>query len=223
MNSEKLKEISKRDNLIQTLEQKLAEQQLHFQKSVKLSEKVLQEVLNQVRGNDGKFSERNNNSSDSPPETRKSQSTRQVTFGSSVNENSSPSSPSPSTSSSSPNPNTNGSISYPPGYNPRMRRKSVSAETTHDVSISSKEILSKIIPKDHETKQRLLQIISHNILFKHLTEEQLEQCVDMMFEKKISKGEIIIHQGFFMFLHFGMLNNSTFFLKKKVMMEIIFM
>ncbi len=53
----------------------------------------------------------------------------------------------------------------------------------------------RVIPKTYEAKQNIKNAISKNILFKHLDDEQMEKVVDVMFEKKITSGEVIMKQG----------------------------
>jgi cAMP-dependent protein kinase regulator len=52
-----------------------------------------------------------------------------------------------------------------------------------------------VYPKPPETRQRILAAILRNIIFKKLDEEQLEQCLDVMFERKLSAGEVVMRQG----------------------------
>jgi hypothetical protein len=75
-----------------------------------------------------------------------------------------------------------------------MRRFSVSDESSHPEQTSEFDNL-QIVPKSVDVKRRIRSILMSNILFKRLAEEQIERCLDVMFEKRVKAGEAIIKQG----------------------------
>eukprot|EP00741_Cyanophora_paradoxa_P014485 tig00020801_g13969.t2 len=76
----------------------------------------------------------------------------------------------------------------------KNRRKSVCAEpiTPDDLS---KNFTPKVYPKSDEEKQRIKEVISHNILFANLEEKQKNIIMDAMFEVNKEPGDTIIKQG----------------------------
>ena len=52
-----------------------------------------------------------------------------------------------------------------------------------------------IVPKSVDVKLSIKNSVTRNILFKGMDEEQLEKLADVMFEKKVKAGEIVIKQG----------------------------
>lgn len=182
----------------------MAEQQASYQEILKISEEVLKDVLDQIK--DGKKhgveskKEEDNNLLEVVMSEQKQHTEQKATEPKPTENHTGPKARAerPKTKSQS------SPILFPSGFNHRMRRYSVSAEPMQDYeNYSLEQVMSKVVIKDSETRQRLLKIISQNILFKHLNEEQLDQCVDIMFEKKFNKGDIIIRQGiFFVFLAF---------------------
>ncbi|KAJ1506960.1 hypothetical protein HMI54_013022 [Coelomomyces lativittatus] len=89
-----------------------------------------------------------------------------------------PASTDPSTSSTPPN---------------RGRRTSVSAES---MKPNQDEVyVPKRYEKTAEQKKRISLATQHNFLFKHLDEEQRQDVVDAMLEKKIDPNTVVISQG----------------------------
>jgi cAMP-dependent protein kinase regulator len=86
-------------------------------------------------------------------------------------------------------------VDFPPGYNPnRGRRFSVAGESlnpTSDLSSAPRTI----VKKSEEAKRRIRAVITNNILFKNLDEDQLEDLVDEMFEVRLRPDEVVIRQG----------------------------
>lgn len=75
----------------------------------------------------------------------------------------------------------------------RRRRTSVSAESM--APSSEKEYAKLVIPKSDEQRNRINAAIHANFLFKSLDEEQFQEVVDAMAEKKVGPGEEVIVQG----------------------------
>lgn len=57
------------------------------------------------------------------------------------------------------------------------------------------EFVKTVIPKSAEQKARIEKSIRTNFLFKNLDDDQYEDVVDAMAEKKVSPGEEVIRQG----------------------------
>lgn len=86
-------------------------------------------------------------------------------------------------------------VDYPPGYNPnRGRRFSVAGESLNPSSDLSSAPRT-IVKKSEEAKRRIRAVITNNILFKNLDEDQLEDLVDEMFEVRLRPDEVVIRQG----------------------------
>jgi cAMP-dependent protein kinase regulator len=60
---------------------------------------------------------------------------------------------------------------------------------------------SQLYPKSVEQRQRLRDSVCHNLLFRTLEAKQIDQVLDAMWEKHVKKGEYIIRQGKFIFIH----------------------
>mmetsp|Transcript_36740 Transcript_36740/g.59358 ORF Transcript_36740/g.59358 Transcript_36740/m.59358 type:complete len:402 (+) Transcript_36740:90-1295(+) len=76
----------------------------------------------------------------------------------------------------------------------RNRRKSISAEPVNPDDLKSIYV-PKVYPKNLEEKRRLIEVISHNILFAGLDQQQKGIILDAMFEVNKEPGEVIIRQG----------------------------
>jgi len=84
----------------------------------------------------------------------------------------------------------------PANYANRGRRTSVSAESMAPTSADNGPPPEKIvIPKSAEQRARIETSIRNNFLFKNLDEEQYNDVVDAMSEKKFGVGETVIKQG----------------------------
>jgi cAMP-dependent protein kinase regulator len=86
-------------------------------------------------------------------------------------------------------------VEYPPGYNPnRGRRFSVAGESFNP-NTDLQSVPRTVIKKPDEVKRRIRSVITNNMLFKNLEEEQLEDLIDEMFEVRLRPDEVIIRQG----------------------------
>lgn len=85
-------------------------------------------------------------------------------------------------------------VSAPPPKFNRERRTSVSAESMAPTA-DDQEWVKINIPKSDEQRKRIQESISQNFLFKHLDEEQYNDVVNAMAEKKVLKGDEVIKQG----------------------------
>lgn len=86
-------------------------------------------------------------------------------------------------------------VDFPAGYNPnRGRRFSVAGESLNPTSDMSSAPRT-IVKKSEEAKRRIRAVITNNILFKNLDEDQLEDLVDEMFEVRLRPDEVVIRQG----------------------------
>lgn len=80
----------------------------------------------------------------------------------------------------------------PPSYN-RDRRTSVSAESmapTH-----GRDFVKQVIPKTEDQCERIRLSVGNNFLFKNLDEEQYQDVVNAMSEKRVVAGQTVIEQG----------------------------
>ncbi|KAF9942130.1 hypothetical protein BGZ65_009280 [Modicella reniformis] len=82
-------------------------------------------------------------------------------------------------------------LSMPPSYM-RGRRTSVSAES---MIPSHQNYVKMVIPKTVEQRRRIESSISNNFLFKNLDEDQHEDVVNAMTEKRFKCNENVIEQG----------------------------
>ncbi|CAO3679865.1 hypothetical protein G6F70_006406 [Rhizopus microsporus] len=73
----------------------------------------------------------------------------------------------------------------------RGRRTSVSAESMQPTFRTEKIV----IPKSDDQRAKIRTAISTNFLFKHLDDEQYQDVVNAMTEKKVKQGEHVIEQG----------------------------
>ncbi|GFR61177.1 cAMP-dependent protein kinase type II regulatory subunit [Elysia marginata] len=74
------------------------------------------------------------------------------------------------------------------------RRQSVSAER-YNPEEDEDEDDNIIYPKTDEQRERLTKTVSGILLFRSLEPEQTAQVIDAMFERKVTPGETVIHQG----------------------------
>ncbi|KAF9425480.1 hypothetical protein BGZ76_003216 [Entomortierella beljakovae] len=82
-------------------------------------------------------------------------------------------------------------VVLPPNYL-RGRRTSVSAES---MVPSHQNYVKTVVPKTDEQRRRIEVSISNNFLFKNLDEDQHEDVVNAMTEKRFSRGTDVIEQG----------------------------
>ncbi|KAF9109775.1 hypothetical protein BGX27_007221 [Mortierella sp. AM989] len=82
-------------------------------------------------------------------------------------------------------------LAMPPNYM-RGRRTSVSAES---MVPSHQNYVKTVIPKTAEQRRRIEISISNNFLFKNLDEDQHEDVVNAMTEKRFQRGVNVIEQG----------------------------
>ncbi|KAG0209833.1 hypothetical protein BGX28_009939 [Mortierella sp. GBA30] len=82
-------------------------------------------------------------------------------------------------------------MSMPPAYM-RNRRTSVSAES---MVPNHQNYVKTVIPKTDEQRRRIEVSISNNFLFKNLDEDQHEDVVNAMTEKRFKRGDNVIEQG----------------------------
>ncbi|KAF9354389.1 hypothetical protein BGX26_007783 [Mortierella sp. AD094] len=82
-------------------------------------------------------------------------------------------------------------LTMPPNYM-RGRRTSVSAES---MVPSHQNYVKTVIPKTEEQRRRIEISISNNFLFKNLDEDQHEDVVNAMTEKRFQRGVNVIEQG----------------------------
>jgi cAMP-dependent protein kinase regulator len=80
----------------------------------------------------------------------------------------------------------------PKVVNRGQRRVSVSAESPN-AEMAKTNI--KVIPKNEEETNRILEILKKNVLFKHLDEQQMGTVKDAMFLVSHNKDDVIIKQG----------------------------
>ncbi|KAG0317256.1 hypothetical protein BGZ99_006421 [Dissophora globulifera] len=82
-------------------------------------------------------------------------------------------------------------LTMPPNYM-RGRRTSVSAES---MVPSHQNYVKTVVPKTDEQRRRIEASISNNFLFKNLDEDQHEDVVNAMTEKRFQRGDNVIEQG----------------------------
>ncbi|XP_067126019.1 cAMP-dependent protein kinase type II regulatory subunit-like isoform X2 [Centruroides vittatus] len=75
------------------------------------------------------------------------------------------------------------------------RRKSVFAEQYNPEDDDDDDIERVIHPKTDEQRQRLGEAVRDIFLFRALDEEQMQEVLDAMFERKVQPGDIVIKQG----------------------------
>jgi len=75
----------------------------------------------------------------------------------------------------------------------KERRKTICAEPYNPED--DKDFKFVVHPKDDWQRERLLNAIKHNLLFRELDQDQLSHVLNSMYEKSVTKGEIILKQG----------------------------
>lgn len=75
------------------------------------------------------------------------------------------------------------------------RRKSVFAEQYNPEEDDDDDVQRVIHPKTDEQRQRLGEAVRDIFLFRALDEEQMQEVLDAMFERKVQPGDIVIKQG----------------------------
>jgi hypothetical protein len=83
-------------------------------------------------------------------------------------------------------------VTYPTGYNPLKRRFSVSSESFHPDQV---HVEAQIIPKSEESKKSIRDNIKHNLLFKNLSEDRIEEVVNAMNEVTYLPNDTVIKEG----------------------------
>ncbi|BES90294.1 camp-dependent protein kinase [Nesidiocoris tenuis] len=81
----------------------------------------------------------------------------------------------------------------PPKYN--YRRKSVFAEAYDPEEDDDDAAAPLIYPKSDEQRQKLAENVKNILLFRSLDQEQMNDVLNAMFEKRVQKGDTIIKQG----------------------------
>ncbi|KAI9025252.1 cAMP dependent protein kinase regulatory subunit [Phycomyces nitens] len=74
----------------------------------------------------------------------------------------------------------------------RGRRTSVSAESIQPSQTPLKKI---VIPKDIEQRKQIRSAIQNNFLFKNMDDDQYNDIVNAMAERRVEDGQIVIKQG----------------------------
>lgn len=82
----------------------------------------------------------------------------------------------------------------PPVARFATRRKSVFAET-YNPEEDDEEGQKVVYPKSDEQRLRLADAVKNILLFRELDEEQMQDVLDAMFERKVKPGEYVIKQG----------------------------
>ncbi|XP_022255762.1 cAMP-dependent protein kinase type II regulatory subunit-like, partial [Limulus polyphemus] len=85
------------------------------------------------------------------------------------------------------------SLEEPP--NRFIRRKSVFAEHYDPAEDEDDDSLKAVYPKTDEQRQRLGEAVENILLFRSLDEQQMQQVLDAIFEKKVEPGQVVIKQG----------------------------
>ncbi|KAL1501155.1 hypothetical protein ABEB36_006538 [Hypothenemus hampei] len=83
----------------------------------------------------------------------------------------------------------------PPVGRFQNRRKSVFAETYDPEEDEDDDGTRTIFPKSDEQRQRLSEAVQNILLFRSLENEQMNEVLDAMFERKVAKDELVIKQG----------------------------
>ncbi|KAI8377997.1 camp-dependent protein kinase regulatory subunit [Radiomyces spectabilis] len=84
------------------------------------------------------------------------------------------------------------SMGPPASYN-RDRRTSVSAESM--APTNGKDYIKTVIPKAQDQCDRIRVSVSNNFLFRNLDEDQHQDVVNAMAEKRVCVDEVVIEQG----------------------------
>lgn len=83
--------------------------------------------------------------------------------------------------------------SLPPTNHNRGRRTSVSAESM--APSANQKFVKAVIPKTKAQADRIKESVSNNFLFRNLDEEQYQDVVNAMTEKRVPNNTTIIQQG----------------------------
>ncbi|XP_076369998.1 cAMP-dependent protein kinase type II regulatory subunit-like isoform X3 [Tachypleus tridentatus] len=76
-----------------------------------------------------------------------------------------------------------------------IRRKSVFAEH-YDPEEDDDDDNDKVVyPKSDEQRKQLAEAVKNILLFRSLEQEQVQEVLDAMFERKVQTGDVIIRQG----------------------------
>jgi len=96
----------------------------------------------------------------------------------------------------SPDPSEEGSSRGPSPVPPQTmnRRKSVASER-YDPEADTAPYTKVVHIKTEEQRQRLNDSIVNILLFRSLDPDQIQECIDAMFERKVSPGDLVIKEG----------------------------
>ncbi|XP_076344635.1 cAMP-dependent protein kinase type II regulatory subunit-like isoform X2 [Tachypleus tridentatus] len=83
----------------------------------------------------------------------------------------------------------------PKPLNRFTRRKSVFAEHYDPEEDEDDENNKVIYPKSDEQRKQLVEAVKNILLFRSLDQEQVQELLDAMFEKKVHVGDVVIRQG----------------------------
>lgn len=75
------------------------------------------------------------------------------------------------------------------------RRKSVFAEPYNPEKDDDDDKPAVVHPKSDSQRARLAEAVKHILLFRSLDGDQMQEVIDAMFERKVTKGEFVIKQG----------------------------
>lgn len=76
----------------------------------------------------------------------------------------------------------------------KVSRQGVSAEAYGKYN-KKEDFVPKVIPKPEDTKNRIMERLNKNFLFRSLDHENKEIVIDAMEERKFNKGQYVIKQG----------------------------
>lgn len=83
----------------------------------------------------------------------------------------------------------------PPPTAKFARRKSVFAEHYDPAEDDEDEGPKVVYPKSDAQREKLAQAVKNILLFKSLDQNQMQEVIDAMFERKVKAGEVVIKQG----------------------------
>ncbi|CAF0859664.1 unnamed protein product [Didymodactylos carnosus] len=75
------------------------------------------------------------------------------------------------------------------------RRVSVAAEKYNPEEDNDSDTENTFYPKTNEQRKRLKDAVIHSLLFRTLESSQIDQILNAMYEKEVTRGEVIIKQG----------------------------
>eukprot|EP01118_Nematostelium_gracile_P008769 TRINITY_DN2912_c0_g1_i1.p1 TRINITY_DN2912_c0_g1~~TRINITY_DN2912_c0_g1_i1.p1 ORF type:complete len:536 (-),score=144.87 TRINITY_DN2912_c0_g1_i1:87-1694(-) len=177
-------QIGQRDQTIKELQVKLQEQEKKHKQTTRQFEDMIRRVIGEVHATEDARKELEKLAQRTPEPTKTTPIVAQPVTPPTVVTNTVPEI----------SPASDSQINYPRNYNPYARRFSVSDESRNPDQETHMKSL-KSVPKSRETKESIRKAIMQNLLFKKLDEEQIEKCLDVMFEKRLKPGEVIIRQG----------------------------